>query len=185
MSPDMSPIPGVIADTASARLSVAAPAGRLSLRARGDLGPLEAALGLSLPSRIGTRSLADGVEALRLGPDEWVILCPAARVPALVSACAGVYDALPHSLVDISGRERTLVLDGPGAIDCLSFGAARDIAAIPVGEARRLNFDGLTVLLWRDAATGFRIDTWTSHAGHVAALLKTAALETAFDLHAR
>ncbi|MGG2478902.1 sarcosine oxidase subunit gamma, partial [Rhizobium sp. BR5] len=51
-----SPASGILAESKAARVSIVAAQGRLSLRARGDLAPLNAALGLNLPDRIGARA---------------------------------------------------------------------------------------------------------------------------------
>lgn len=174
-------LPEPLAETAVARVRRAAPAGRLSLRARGDVAPLEAALGLSLPGAIGQRTGAGGTEALRLGPDEWIIHAPEDRVAGLREACDAIYDAHPHSLVDVSGREVTLLLDGPQADVLLTLGMARDPDSIAVGEGRRTLFDGVTVILWRDAPTTFRMDVWHSFAPHVIHLLQIGCRELAAE----
>ena len=181
MSSKMSPpIPGIPVDTAAARVSIPPAPGRLSLRARKPALPaLGAALGLALPERIGRRATAGGVEALCLGPDEWTLLAPAEGVAALLAAGAGVDQ--PHSLVDISGREVTLRIEGPRAVDLLTLGCPRDIAAIPVGEGRRTVFDGVTVVLWRDGETSFRMDIWNSFAPHLGRLLDIGARELAAE----
>ena len=181
MSRKMSPpIPGIPVDTAAARVGIPPAPGRLSLRARKPALPaLGAALGLALPERIGRRAAADGVEALCLGPDEWTLLAPAEGVAALLAAGAGVDQ--PHSLVDISGREVTLRIEGPRATDLLTLGCPRDIAAIPVGEGRRTVFDGVTVVLWRDGETSFRMDVWNSFAPHLGRLLDIGARELAAE----
>ena len=171
--------PGVVVETSAARVSVLGGEGRLSLRARGDLAALNAALGLTLPDRIGRRAAAGAVEAIRLGPDEWTLLVAADAVAGVAAACAAAYAAHPHSLVDISGREVTLLIEGPKAVELLTLGCPRDIAAIPAGEGRRTLFDGASVVLWRDAADRFRIDVWNSFAGHVADLLETGCKELA------
>jgi len=114
-----SPVPGVLAESKAARVSMLAAQARFSLRARGDLAPLDAALGMSLPARIGARAASGEIEALRLGPDEWTILAPITETDRLVAACAGVYASHPHSLVDISGREVTLLIEGPQAAELL------------------------------------------------------------------
>lgn len=173
--------PGVVIETAAARVSVMPARGRLSLRARGDLIALNAALGLVLPDRIGKRAAAGGIEAIRLGPDEWTLHGPADRMAAPIAVCAAVYADHPHSLVDISGRELTLLVEGPGAAELLTLGCARDIETIPSGEGRRTLFDGATVVLWRDAADRFRIDVWNSFASHIAQLLETGCKELAAD----
>lgn len=174
--------PGVIAETAAARVSIAGVSGRLSLRARDDLTALESALGLSLSGKIGSRSEAQGVEALRVGPDEWVIISAPDQVAALVAAAAAVYDSHPHSLVDISGREITLTLSGARATEVLTLGMPRDPDSIAVGEGRRLLLDGVTVVLWRDGTDDYRIDVWHSFVPHLLGLLSTGTRELAADL---
>ncbi len=173
--------PGVVIETQAVRLSVLAGEGRLSLRARAGIAALGKALGLTLPDRIGLRAASGTVEAIRLGPDEWTILAPADAVAGLVAACGAIYGEHPHSLVDISGREVTLLIDGPRAAELLTLGCPRDIAAIPDGEGRRTLFDGATVVLWRDARDRFRMDVWNSFADHVAQLLETGCKELAAE----
>ena len=138
--------PGVLVETSAARVSIQPAPGRLSLRARqATLPALGGALGVALPERIGQRSAAAGIEAICLGPDEWTIVTPADGVAGLLAAGAGVDQ--PHSLVDISGREVTLRIDGPSASEILMLGCPRDIASIAVGEWRRWLFNGATVVL--------------------------------------
>nr|WP_092567435.1 sarcosine oxidase subunit gamma family protein [Alloyangia pacifica] len=151
---------------------------RFSLRARGDLAPLEQALGVALPRGIG-ETVKGAVEVACLGPDEWLVL--AAEAAPVADACAGVYAALPHSLVEITAREVTFVIEGPRAPELMTIGCARDIDAIAVGSARRTLFDGATVTLWRDAEDRFRIDVWNSFAPHLLHLLQIGARELAAE----
>lgn len=174
--------PGVVIETKAARLSVPPAVGRLSLRARGAaVAHLGAALGLALPDRIGRRATAGPVEAIRLGPDEWTIHAPAEHVARLTAACAALAAVHAHSLVDISGREVTLLVEGPKAAELLTLGCPRDIETVAPGEGRRTLFDGATVVLWRDAADRFRIDVWNSFAGHIAQLLEIGCRELAAE----
>jgi len=173
--------PGILVETDAARVSVPGGQGRLSLRARGDLAPLNAALGLALPERIGLRAASGAVEAIRLGPDEWTLVAPADAVAGLVAACNAAYADHPHSLVDISAREVTLLVEGPEAAQLLTLGCPRDIGSIPVGEGRRTVFDGASVVLWRDGENRFRMDVWNSFAAHVAQLLDTGCRELAAE----
>lgn len=172
---------GVLVETRAVRVTVEPSPARLSLRARGDLAPLEAALGLTLPGAIAQTATGVGLEAARLGPDEWVLVGREDQVAAAIRSCAGVYETLPHSLVDISGREVTLLIEGPCAADLLSFACPRDIDAIAVCAARRTIFDGATVVLWRDAPDRFRMDIWRSFAPHLAHLMVIAAKELAAE----
>ncbi len=183
MTPDLS-APGPLAESAAAKLSLAVPCARLSLRARGAaVAPLSAALGLTLPERIGTRAstAAGDTEALRLGPDEWVLHATPAALPGLLAACAALSPEHPHSAVDISGRELTLVLEGPRAAELLTLGMPRDPDSIAPGEGRRTLFDGVSVVLWREADTRFRMDIWHSFAPHLASLLATGCAELAAE----
>lgn len=178
MTPISSLTPGVVIETPAARVSVLPASGRLSLRARGDLAPLQAALGLTLPAKIGQRATG-GIEALRLGPDEWTLLMPPGDVARITAALATV--PLPHSLTDISAREVTLLIEGPRAAELLTLGCPRDPESIAPGEGRRTVFDGLTVVLWRDAPDRFRMDVWNSFAAHAAHLLALGCRELAAD----
>lgn len=173
--------PGVIAETKAARVSVAQAQARLSLRARENITALGAALGLDLPDRIGRRAAAGKVEAIRLGPDEWTIIASPDDIARLVSASAALAAAHPHSLVDISGREVTLLIEGPKAAELLTLGCPRDIATIKTGQGRRTLFDGATVVLWRDGEDRFRLDVWNSFAGHITQLLATGCNELAAE----
>ncbi|WP_238367254.1 sarcosine oxidase subunit gamma [Mesobacterium pallidum] len=173
--------PGVLAASTAAEIALAAPCARLSLRARGDLAPLNAALGLTLPTRIGQVVPAGERQVICLGPDEWMIHAPSDDTAAIASACADAYATLPHSLVDVSAREVTLTIKGAHAAELLTIGCARDIDGIPVGEGRRTFFDGQTVILWRDGDTAFRMDVWNSFSGHVFDLLKTGCAELAAE----
>ncbi len=173
--------PGPLVETPDVVVSLASPSARFSLRARGDLSLIETALGLKLPERIGQRSADRGREALRLGPDEWVLLAPQDEAGKLTTACADAYSERPHSLVDISAREMTFVIEGARASELLTIGCPRDIAKIPEGEARRTVFDGVTVVLWIDAPTRYRLDCWNSFAPHVGELLETGAREIAAE----
>jgi sarcosine oxidase, subunit gamma len=173
--------PGLMAETSAARVSVAAPVARWSLRAREGLAALGDTLGLVLPPRIGQRAAAGEVQVICLGPDEWTIHAPEARAPRIEAGFAALYATHPHSLVNVSGRELSLVLEGPRAAELLTLGCARDIDSIAPGEGRRTNFDGVTVLLWRDGPTRFRMDVWHSFVPHVFHLLDTGCRELAAE----
>lgn len=175
-------LPGTVIETEAARITVAPLSGRLALRARGDVTALETALGISLPVGIGKRNESGTKQVMRLGPDEWTLLIPLDEVAALVAAAADVYPTHPHSLVDISAREVTLLIEGQKAAELLTIGCARDIDSIPVGEGRRTNFDGVTVVLRRDAENVFRMDVWNSFASHLTQLLITGSKEFAAEL---
>ena len=182
MTIEISPlVPGIVAETAAARISIAPMRGRLSVRTRGNVAALATALGLNLPDRIGERTSAGAIEAIRLGPDEWTVLAPLDNITDLAASCARLAADHPHSLVDISGREVTLLIEGPKAAELLTLGCPRDIETILPGQGRRTLFDGATVVLWRDDKDHFRVDVWNSFASHVAQLLETGSRELAAE----
>lgn len=175
--------PGPVAESPAARVTLAPPVARFSFRCgASSRATLTRVLGLSLPDRIGARNRAEMREALRLGPDEWVIVTAESDGATLRADCTAAYDAAPHSLVEISDREVTFAIDGPMATELLTLGLPRDVDSISVGEGRRTVFDGQGVVLWRDAAQSFRMDVWRSFAPHVAHLLATGCRELALEL---
>ena len=171
-----------IAGTASVTVSLLAPVARFSLRV-GDAEreAAAAALGIGLPERIGRRTAAEGIEALCLGPDEWLVLAPETEAGRIAEACDAAYANAPHSLTEITDREVTVRIEGQRAAELLTLGCPRDIDRLPVGEARRTVFDGVAVVLWRDGDQSFRIDIWRSFAPHVIALLETGCAEFAAE----
>jgi len=172
--------PGPLAGSAAASVALLAPVARFSLRAKeAERAALAAALAVDLPDRIGRRASAGQLEALCLGPDEWLILAPEAEAARITEACAAVCATAPHSLTEITDREITVRIEGPKAAELLTLGCPRDIDRLPAGEARRTLMDGATVVLWRDAEQSFRIDMWRSFAPHVVSLFETGCAELA------
>lgn len=174
--------PGTLAECAAATVTLLAPAARFSLRAgEAEQAGLSAALGVGLPARVGRRAAAGGTEALCLGPDEWLILAPEASAAGIAQACAAIYPEAPHSMTEISDRELSVRIEGPGAAALLTLGCPRDIGSIATGEGRRTVFDGASVILWRDGDQEFRMDVWRSFAPHLVSLLRTGCAELAAE----
>lgn len=162
----------------SSGVSIAAlpPAARFSLRLReANIPAASAALGLALPERIGAMAGGNGRRALCLGPDEWLLEVPEGDRPALPAG-------LPHALVDISDREIVFRVEGPRAMDLLSIGVARKLAALRPGTGCRTAFDTAQVILVRESDTVFTLSVWRSFASHVAELLEIGQRELATGL---
>lgn len=156
-------------------------AARFSLRiAESHRDAASAALGFSLPARIGERATGAGREALRLGPDEWVIHAGKDDAPALEDAFAAV--KAPHSLVDVSERERAIVLSGPLAAELLATGCPLNLACLPPGRGTRTVFDGVTVTIRRDSDDSFTLEAWRSYVPHVWQVLAAGNRELATGL---
>jgi len=176
------PLPNVIAMSKSLSIKTTARQMRFSLRGRGDLAVIGAALGIALPVKIGTCARADDLEVLCLGPDEWLVLASGAVGTEVSAKLADVYGKVPHSLTEITAREITFTVKGQQAAELMTIGCPRDTDTIPVGEARRTVFDGATVVLWKDAEDAFRIDIWNSFGPYLAQTLQTGATELALDV---
>jgi sarcosine oxidase subunit gamma len=162
------------------RLTVepAMPAERWSLR-----GPeaaavaIGAAFGLALPTAINRATADETRVAMRLGPDEWLLL---ARIGEDAGAAlAAATPPEPCSLVAVGHRNTGLTVSGASAADVLSSGIMLDLdlAAFPVGMATRTLFVKAEVVLWRTAPDSFHIEVWRSFAPYLHGLLGEAARE--------
>lgn len=169
-----------------ARFTWAPPLARFIFR--GDAAAEAAAgvaCGLAFPEQLnraaskGERGQPGGRVALRLGPDEVLLIVPVVEGQAVAKAIEAATAAHPHSLVDISDRHLGFVLEGPRAAELLNAGCPLDldIGAFPVGMATRTLFHKAEITLWRMGPALFRIEVWRSFAPYVAAMLEEAARE--------
>jgi sarcosine oxidase subunit gamma len=86
------------------------------------------------------------------------------------------------SAVEVSDREITLALEGPGVLDLLAAGCPLDLARMAVGTGTRTVFDTAPVVLVREADDRFRLTVWRSFAPHVRSILDIAVRELAAGL---
>lgn len=160
-----------------ARVAEAGTVGRLVLRAGPEaLGALERALGPALTGRINAATVAEGCTALRLGPDEWLLLADANSDPWLAARIADAAKGVAVSVVDVSHRNAGLVLSGSAVEAVLAVGCPLplDLAAFPVGRATRTVLAKAEIVLWRQDADRFQLEVARSFAPYVVALLGTA-----------
>lgn len=125
------------------------PGHQWSLRMRpGSVAHATTAWGAELDLAPLTSSSLDGRHALRLGPDEWLLLATSACAVDELAALAR--DNL-MSLVDISDRELAWELSGDDAAQVLAMGCPLDLAdtAFPPGRATRTVYAHAEVVLWR------------------------------------
>ena len=194
-APRIGSIDGRHAGTPLAAALPAAPAMRVNLRAGADAVPaLEAALGLSLSGAIGTSDTDRLRSALRLGPDEWLLIEEdaggktggGAGKESGVDGGAGAFRApLPtdlagvgaiHSAVDVSHRNAAILVTGPRAAEALEHGCPRDLSleAFPPGACARTLIGKCEVVLWRGKPDAFRIEVWRSFAPYAMDFLAEA-----------
>jgi len=175
----------VDADRASERardsvvIRLLAPRARFSLRL--DLSLLPAArqvAGFTLDMPINRR-MSSG-EAMRLGPDEWLLSGPEAEAARIASDVGTVLARLHHSLVDISHRHVAFGVTGSRAADVLNSGCPLDLAppAFQVGAATRTLLGKAEVILAKtDDLPSFEIECGRSFAAYVHDFLLGAARE--------
>ena len=172
------PLAGFHGGSGAASLSAAAPATRLSLRAKPDaVSALSLALGLSLPTRPKTSASAHGRHALWLGPDEWLVIDENGADMMGAVASSGVL----HSATDISHRNTAVIVRGRSAEVAINGGCPQDLSleVFPVGAASRTILGKSEIVLLRSGPDAFRVECWRSFSDYVFTLLSEAASDAA------
>lgn len=149
------------------------------LRCReGTIEKASAILGLSLPRTACRSASGDGLDALWLGPDEWLVLATGAAASKMSHASEHL-SALGGAFVDVSHRQVAITLGGPEAEIWLASGCPLDLAtsAFPVGTCARTLFHKAEIIVWRTGPESFHLEVWRSFAPYVEALLSEAAQE--------
>ena len=179
MATRMLPLSGAHGGSSVARLEAAAPAARLSLRARPeDVGALSEALGIALPVKPKTSASAHGRTALWLGPDEWLVIDEGqGGLLQAANDCAAL-----HSATDVSHRNTAILVSGPGAALAINSGCPLDLSlqAFPVGACSRTLFGKIEVVLLRTAEEAFRVEVWRSFSDYAFGLLAEGARDAAY-----
>ncbi len=137
--------------------------GRLLLR--GDAVVAQAAgtaFGIPIPLEACRAEFHPPRAALWLGPDEFLLLLPEPWVADTMAALAAALGAAPHALVDVSQRQRGLVVEGADAATLLNAGCPLDLdlVAFPVNTCTRTLLGKAEVVLWRMAAGRFNAGRW-------------------------
>jgi sarcosine oxidase subunit gamma len=93
------------------------------------------ALDLLLPGEPCTSAAGEEIAALWLGPDQWLVTCPAADVARLVGALREALADVHAAVTDVSDGRVAFRLAGPSARDVLAKGSPLDLhpRAFPVG----------------------------------------------------
>jgi sarcosine oxidase subunit gamma len=146
---------------------------------RGDPAAARAAgavFGTMLPTEPHQSSRQLLSAALWLGPDEWLLLAPAGEAEHVAASIARGLAGMTHALVELSARNRGLVIGGSKAEAVLSAGCPLDLdgAAFPVGMCTRTLFAKAEIVLWRIGAEAFRIEVARSYLPYVIGLLSAA-----------
>jgi sarcosine oxidase subunit gamma len=137
-------------------------------------------LGFPLPERPLTATVGEGAEALWLGPDEWLLLVPAASVDAVEAALRTELTGLHHALVAVGERFVGLAVEGDQAADILNAGCPLDLhpRAFPEGSSTRTLLAKAEIVLHRpEGGSGFRLYAGRSFAAYVWRYLEAAGRE--------
>lgn len=161
-----------------AELRILAPAARFILQggpaARRAAGN---AFGVALSEDPCRANAVGGRAALWLGPDEQLLLGPAADTQILAADVEAALSGIAHSLVDVSQRQIALQVSGPHAGAMLNAGCPLDLdlAEFPVGMCTRTLLGKADIVLWRTGAAEYHLEVWRSFAGYVLGLLQEAS----------
>ncbi len=84
-------------------------------------------LDLLLPTEPTGSASKNSVSALWLGPDQWLVTCPADDTPFFISSLREALGDSHHALTDLSDGLVTFTLAGPSARDVLAKGCPLDL----------------------------------------------------------
>jgi sarcosine oxidase subunit gamma len=136
-----------------------------------------AALQIELAPILGRAFEGNGLAALCLGPDEWLLLGPPEHESEIRGRLDMTLQSLPHSLVSIGHRDVAFVLRGSAAAVVINAGCPLDLrtAAFSAGCCSRTLLGKAEIVLWRSQPHVFRIETARSLAVYVDEFLLLAA----------
>ena len=168
--------------TSSDRSIAIAPVGRcarFSLRMPPEMAKTHdpaADFGLDIP--INTSAVRASTMSIRLGPDEWLLLCSEVDGDSAAREIEHAFGDSFFSLVDVSHGSEAFLVSGAQARLVLNGGCLLDLgdAAFPVGAATRTLFGKAEIVLVRSGlALAYRIECRRSFAPYVLMFLRTVA----------
>jgi sarcosine oxidase, subunit gamma len=142
------------------------------------------ALGCELPGAL-RGALGGGVEALWLGPDEWLVLVGADEADRTAATVREASAGLDHAVVDVSDRFAGISVEGARARDVLNAGVPLDLhpRAFPPGMVARTVLAKAPVVLRRPAERElFELHVNGSLAPYAWLFLENAAREFGFGI---
>lgn len=154
---------------------------RFSLRVDADAArAIGSAAGFRFDIPLNSCSGTDGRSAVRLGPNEWLLIAPDTDAEIVPSQIEMAFAGHFYALVDIGHRNVGIEVSGRHAADVLNSGCPLDLAdaAFPTGAATRTLIGKAEIVLMRlDDTPTYRVECWRSFASYVHAYLAEAARE--------
>lgn len=107
------------------------------------------AFGISLPLVPRTSISWGDIKILWLSPDQWLILCPHAKVADLLATLDNALQGIHSLCVDVSDMRAVIRIEGEGAREVLMKGAAIDLLGpeYPQGTIRRARYAEIGALI--------------------------------------
>jgi sarcosine oxidase subunit gamma len=142
------------------------------------LQQLSDSLGFSLPLTPNTVTRADNRRALWLGPNEWLMLCPADQADSLDRVLRNALAGAFSSIVDVSANRTVLEIRGGRARDLLAHGVPIDLDPRSFGAnrcAQTLLAKAQVIIERRGDEPAFHVYVRSSFASYVADWLLDAA----------
>ena len=132
------------------------------------------ALGLPLPAKPCTFTRSGAVKALWLSPDEWMIVCPRARLLPLLRGLEKALGGIRSQVVDNSGGYTEIVVQGRNAADVISHASVYDLHRLGEGRVVGTTFGKSAVYMYREG-NGISLLVRRSFADYVWRFLVRAA----------
>ncbi|MGH6907201.1 MAG: sarcosine oxidase subunit gamma [Aestuariivirga sp.] len=138
-------------------------------------------LGCDLPKKPRTSISWGDSKILWLSTDQWLILCPRARVSELAGALRQALGNIHSLAVDVSDMRCVIRLEGEGAAEILMKGCSLDLLGgdYVTGTVRRMRFAEIAALLHVVDNDVFDIYVLRSYAAYAWEFLLAAAREPA------
>jgi sarcosine oxidase subunit gamma len=117
-----------------------------------------------------------GRAALRLGPDEWLLLSDDSGA---ADGLCSLGPPLAFSLVDVSHRQLSFAVAGDRSGEVIGAGCPLDLSeqAFPPGRATRTLYGKAEVVLWRLGTSSWRVEVWRSFADYLRRRIRASAAD--------
>ena len=144
------------------------------------LKAVEKTLGVNLPLKPNTGSVANTVSVLWLAPDEWLLITPSDQETQLVQTLGDSLGQIPTSVTDITGSQTLLKLSGQSALKLIAKGCSVDLhpRVFGPGQCAQTILAKVPIVIWRpDDTPTYNIVVRRTYADHLARWLEDAGYE--------
>ena len=144
------------------------------------LKAVEKTLGVNLPLKPNTGSVANTVSVLWLAPDEWLLITPSDQETQLVQTLGDSLGQIPTSVTDITGSQTLLKLSGQSALKLIAKGCSLDLhpRVFGSGQCAQTVLGKAPIVVWKpDETSSYNIIVRRTYADYLAHWLKDAGYE--------